>query len=48
MRSLEVTDDPDGELARDVSVRMAELRAEADAPATELRDLEGIRCRLAR
>ena len=30
LRTLELTDDPDGELARDVGFRLAELRAEAD------------------
>jgi site-specific DNA recombinase len=40
VRSLEVADDPDGELARDVNSRLIELRADADRLTAQLRDLE--------
>ena len=40
LRTLELTDDPDGELARDVGVRLAELRAEADDLSERRRALE--------
>jgi site-specific DNA recombinase len=40
MRSLELADDPDGELTRDVQTRLAELRAEADDVTAQLRELE--------
>ena len=40
VRSLEFTDDPDGELARDVGIRLSELRAEADELTAALRTLE--------
>jgi hypothetical protein len=40
IRSLERTDDPDGELAREVYQRLAQLRADHDTATAELRDLE--------
>jgi hypothetical protein len=40
LRSLELADDPDGELTRDVHARLAELRAEADDVTAQLRELE--------
>jgi site-specific DNA recombinase len=41
VRSLELTDDPDGDLVRDVNVRLAELRADSERLANEAAGLEG-------
>ena len=40
VRSLEFTDDRDGELARDVGIRLSELRVGADELTAALRSLE--------
>jgi site-specific DNA recombinase len=40
LRSLELADDLDGELTRDVQARLAELRAEADDVTAPFRELE--------
>jgi hypothetical protein len=40
LRSLELADDPDGELVNNVNVRLVELRAEIESLTTQLRDVQ--------
>jgi site-specific DNA recombinase len=41
VRSLELTDDPDGDLVRDVNARLAELRVDSERLADQAAGLEG-------
>lgn len=40
LRSLELTDDPDGELTREINTRLIELRTETDRLTTQLAELD--------